>query len=432
MDTKDPSVSTQPTSVPNPPASTPLPNNPLPGESTVQSAPSPLPKKSHKVLFIVVGLIVTFVVLLGGAGATLAAVAYDKLSFNNPELEDSIEQWVVGMPFMPKTKAYILNASSIAHTKHTKNAFNLSLSAEGNGAGSGSALNLDRIDIEAKGDIDYTNQEKPDFSMNASITKDFNMDVRMKDPIIYFKVNKVPPMIYSALQLDQSQVEPIFTQWIQYDTSTLDTEASVMLENDKIDAGNQADDYLERLWGEKVMDRMNMSEESSDGVMTYKFDLEADDAMVDAIMYQAQNEAEGKSPSTLRTDPVKPSDYIKDYKMKIWIEKSSYLVQKVTLSFTYDQAALEQGNVEVTPSRVLGVSDVLGIEDLMLGQAAPRYKVAMVIGLSDYGKDFKVEIPEKSLKPEEVVEQLMTAVQVGRQAPSSTIPSQTNSFNSVR
>lgn len=403
-----------------PAGSVELPHNPLPGESVVHATPvvSGSGPKSHKRLFMIVGIVLTFVVLLGSAGGVLAAVAYDKISFNNPEIEGKITQFVVGLPFMPKTPTYILESSALAHSKHTKHAFNLSLSAEGNEAAT-STLGLNKFDVEAKGDIDYTDPKNVMFSINASITKDFNIDIRKKDPIVYFKVNKIPDLLYSYMQLEKAKVEPVLTQWVQYDSSSLDTEARRDLDAQKTEGDSLTDKYLENtlddMLAENILEKMKISDETVDGVATYLFDLEADDKTIDALVFRMNDRVEGKEDvKTLRTDEVKPSEYIKDLKIKIWIEKNSYLVRKVSTSFEYNQAGLYKTNEDIMPSRVLGVStDVLGLESMMMGSGAAKYQIVTVVSLSDFGKEIKVEIPEKSLKLDELYSQLMGSVGAG-------------------
>jgi len=393
-----------------------LPHNPLPGEAVIHAAPasSGSGPKGHKKLFIIVGIVLTFVLLLGSAGGVLAAVAYDKISLNNPELEGKITQFVVGLPFMPKTPTYILESSAIVHSKHTKHAFNLSLSAEGNEAAT-STLGLNKFDVEAKGDIDYTDPKNVMFSINASITKDFNIDIRKKDPIVYFKVNKIPELVYSYMNLEKAKVEPVLTQWVQYDSSSLDTAARRELDEQKTEGDSLTDEYLENtlddMLAQNILEKMKISDEMVDGVSTYLFDLEADDKTIDSLVYRMNDRAEGKEDlKTLRTDEVKPSKYIKDLKLKIWIEKSSYLVRKVSTTFEYDQSGLYKTNNDIMPSRVLGVStDVLGLESMMMGTGGAKYQIATVVSLSDFGKDITVELPAKSVKVEELYTQLMGA-----------------------
>lgn len=385
---------------PPPPASQPPPPN-MPSTAIPSSTPvSPLdtfpfppptippsllkPAKSEgqgaksKLPFIIL-VFLLFVLLLSGAAY---AIAYEKIKIGNPQIEKKVSDFVQGLPFVPKTPKYLLTQAAQTHQKISRHRFDLSLAVESDSFIS--SLGINKADIQITGAVDYSDLNNPKLAVNASLTKDFNIDIKKPDKMIYFKINKVPPLLLTPLGFKQGpELNSVLDNWFSYDASTLDTEARRNLDSSKKETSltNQfAENAIDKLLTEKLLDSIKVTQEKIDTFDTYRLNLPLNKELLDTI--------DQKSAYTAQ---LKLSDYITDMVLDLWIDKKDYYVRKISTSFKvkYGNSATTNllpivGNIQSTSMSFSGV-----------------------LKLSNFQEPVSIDRPAKSITYEEFLEMLM-------------------------
>ncbi len=288
--------------------------------------------------------------------------------------------------------------------------------------------------MEASGNVDYSDTQNLKATANVSVTKDFNADVRKNDSVIYFKINKFPDYLFTYLNIDKAKITPLFDNWIAYDTKTLDTQARQEL-NKKNDQRSLTQQYISNLVDDLVDDKLlpelKVSDESLDGNATYKIHLSADDKTVDNLVYKIENKLQNgakKAELKVNSTNTKPSDYIKNFSLDIWIDKGNYLVRKVVNSLDYQPSPT--GNA--IPTQVLGISQtpISQLTQLPFSSAvlsSTKTSVATVVKFDHFGEAFTIEIPSSSLKPEDFYKKFMEASGFAQQASAAAALKQKSS-----
>ena len=364
-----------------------------PTVSTAPSAPQKTPSGKGKfIIFFLV--ILVFILIFLGLGSY--AVAYDKVNINNSELQARVSNLVIGLPFMPKTPKYLLQAAAYAHEQVSKHTFDISLAMEGDTLSS--MMGTNKVDFQIKGGIDYSDLKNIKFYSNILVTNDLNIDIKKKEKMIYFKINKIPPIIYPFLGVDENKIKPIFDNWIGWDTSSLDTEArrnlNYYVKEDQ--ENNLITQTTDTLLSNKILSDMRLSDDSEDGFAVYKIHLDATSELLDLIESKMRETQEGGM--KLRTESRKASDTLKDTKIDIWIDKKEFFVRKFTI---YTKL---KPDINIDPQGLLSLNPVkneaiLGINNL--GQS--EYTLSAAVKFGDFGSEIKVEEPDKFLKPEEAM-----------------------------
>lgn len=360
-------------------------------------------------------LLVIFVLLFlltVSASGVAAAIAYEKIKINNPELKQGISRFVMSLPFTPKTPRFILESAALAHAKVSKHSFDISLAAKTDDISSSFGLN--KLDVKAKGNVDYTDPQNLKVTANASVTKDFNADLRKNDQIVYLKINKFPDYLFTYMNLDKEKISKVFENWIAFDTSSLDTQAREELEK-KNDSKSFTEEYVanlaDDLLDDKLLPALEVSDESVDDHDSYKIHLAADDKIVDNLFFKIRDRLEEntrKNELRVSEDEQKPSDYIKNLVMDIWVDKSDYYVRKVSITLDYNP----NSQSKAIPSRVLGLAQT-PVEQLTQTPFYPgigglaKTQFAIVVKFDKFGESFTVETPKESLTPDEFYQQVM-------------------------
>lgn len=418
MDNKTLTPLPDPSTIIPPPPSPPVVENPAP----FTPPPSSTRRFNFKILGVIVGIIL---VILIGLGSTAVAVAYEKISLNNPDLERKVSYYVQGLPFMPKTPRFVLEAAAVSHTKVSKHKFDVSLAAKSDDFTS--ELGVNQIDVEAKGSVDYSDPLNLKLDMNVSITKDFNLDLRKKDTMIYLKINKVPDLLYSMLQVDKNKVGSVFENWIGVDTKPLDTEARRNLDKQTSEQKSVTNEYVtnmvDDLLDENLLPKLKVNSEKMDDFSTYKLSLVADSKTVDDLITKIQNRLRGSETKDLNADlrTSKPSDYIKDLVIDIWVDDKDYYVRKIVTSFKYNPNY--QSDVE--PTSVLGLQksiegDILGLESGLYSLGSAESSIVTAVKFENFGQDFEVSRPSSFLTFEEFYAKLAEASGLYDNNPSSS------------
>lgn len=360
-------------------------------------------KFNLKILIIIFVFILSTILITGGLAV---ALAYEKIDINNPFIEKPVTKFIQSLPFAPKTPKFLLESAVAAHAKISRHSFNVSLSAKSEDFVS--SLGFNQIDIEAKGDIDYADPKNLKTAINLSVTKDFNADIRKKDTIVYFKVNKFPAILATLFKLDAGELNSVFVSWVGIDTKPLDTAARRNLD-EKSEQNSLTKQYLEDLIGdlldEKLLPKLTSNKEGPD----YKVHLSADDKTLDNFIYQIQDRISGNNQPTLKVDEnnIKPSDYIKDLSIDLWINEK-YFVKRTVTSFKFNPNFKPS---ETTPSSVLGANlNVLGVESFPYSLGSSEFSIVMAIEYDNFGKEFNVEVPDKYITFEEFFGKIMESL----------------------
>lgn len=362
---------------------------------------APEPRSGGKLKLFILFFAGLFIFLSAMSGLAWA-VAYDKIQINNPIIEKVASQVVFSVPFVPKTPKFLLAATALADKKVTKYSFNISASAKDNGLTA--VFGTDQFDGEMKGAIDYSDKTNTKVTADISLTKDFSMQLRKKDPLVYFKINKIPPIILSYFGNNNDELVKVFDNWIAYDPATLETEASKNLEEYNKPANfNETLEKISNIFlSEKIIKAIEVSEDDVNDFPAYKMHLQVDKELMDYLDKSIREQQVGTR--DVMAGQEKMSDSIKDLAVDIWIDKQDYYIRKVAILMKVvspDTSSLEK-MLPVQPPSVLGAKIALSQVPFSSPTSnQTEIAVSIVMLLSDFGQPVEVEIPERALKPEE-------------------------------
>ncbi len=351
---------------------------------------SPEKPKSRKKLFLILLLIFFFLLLIGAGGLTYA-VAYEKIKLTKyPEIQKKVSVLVQSIPFMPKTPKFLLAKSALAHQEVTKQSFDVSIAVDS--ADLASSIGLTTIDAKVAGAVDYSDPKNVIFFVDASVTKDFNFELKKKDKFLYFKINKLPAFLLAFLGLKTETFSPILEKWVSYDTTPLDTEARRSIQDQEVDPLSQEflDENFSKYIDEEVLGEMVLEKVTEEGMDMYKITLEADPSLIDHLGSKLEAERSKKSGASLQAqqDKTKLSDMVKKLKWEIFIDKNSYYMRKLVVV----------ANLEVDKSSSLG-SPFLGTSSSLSDKSKATFAFAIKSG--KFGEDVVVEVPDSSMTFEE-------------------------------
>ncbi len=359
-------------------------------------------RKSRKGLIFLI-LAFFLVVLLAGTGGLTWAVAYEKIKLEKyPDFQKKVSAFVMELPFTPKTPKFLLARTAMAHQDITKQTFDISMAIDS--ADLTSSLGLSNLDIQAKGALDYSDPKNVFGNLELSITKDFQVELKKKDKMLYFKLNKLPSFLLAFLGISSEQLDPILDKWVSYDTTPLDTEARKSIQQDReVDPLSEEfiDENFEKYIDEEVLSKMELSSAEEEGHAVYKITMDADSDLIDHLGKKLAEAERQKSnyayPSTYPKQDEKLSDFIKDMKWEIYIDKKTYYTRKVIVSveLEYDQSQ--------------------GYSTFLMDSANPlsqknEAKIAFAMKFDKFGEEVVVEEPTESITFEEFTDLLSSTV----------------------
>ncbi|EKD57138.1 MAG: hypothetical protein ACD_57C00399G0001 [uncultured bacterium] len=321
-----------------------------------------------------IGLILFFALLLL-AGGGLYAVAYERVDLGNKNLQKSIASLVQGLPFTPKTPRYVLEKAYDAQKNVDSVSFNLSVALS---SGSFSMLGLGSIDMQFMGDLDYRDLDNLKTKLNLTVLKEFNMDIISINDKSYLRVNKVPSLILSFIGISNDQVSPFLGRWIEVNKDELlGVDSGISTQGATPSMEEEIQKSLELILEEKVLSNLEMTEESLDGKKSYKFHFQPNSELFDYIMEKlSEFEKNGSKPSD-----YKASEFLKDLKVDLWVDGSSFYITKVSMSTILDSGTgySSGGVINDDPLSILGNSQ--------------QFDVAIVMLLTNHGKDLNISAP---------------------------------------
>lgn len=404
------------------PAQPPQPQQQVVQPIVVQQPPQPdassaledKPKRSKVKVFgflVIIFFLFSFVV----SGVLAYAVAYEKVKLTKyPEVQAAVANSVISLPFMPKTPKFLFIRSILAHQNVTKQSFDVSLALDSSSLAD--ILGVSRFDTEAKGAIDYSNPKDVIFMLDASLTKDFNFELRKSDPILYFKINKLPVALLSIIGFDAKIAEPILEKWVAYDTTPLDTQARRELLDKEVEPLSKefVQEINERYFDDYILSQMKITQVTYEGKEYYILSLDADSDLINYIGELIEKESNGSGDFS-GTDNNKLSDMVKSLSWEIYIAKNTYYTHKLAVTATLE---FDQGYYG---GALLGTSS-----DLAENSQA---NFALVIKFDDFGKEILVETPSDFMTYEDFLQEISVLT---RQAFSSGLTGLSDSSDTKR
>jgi hypothetical protein len=351
-------------------------------------------KGSRKPLLFIL-LILFFILTLSGLGGLTYAVAYEKIKLEKyPDAQKRVSYFVMNLPFMPKSPKYLLAKTAMVHQDVTRQSFDISMAVDS--ADLSSSLGLSNLDIQAKGALDYSNPKNIFGNLEISFTKEFNMELIKKDEMLYFRLNKLPSLLFAFLGIGTVNFEPIMNKWVAYDTTPLETEARKSITSDReMDPLSEEfiDKNFEKYIDETILSKIKLSSDTEEGYAVHKLTLDADSELIDYLGKKLEETSRQKGnyvyDQGIAAEPAKFSDFIKRLKWEIYIDKETYYTRKVifAIDLEYDS------------------SDGLGAFSMgsMINPLASNNKAKIVLAakFDKFGEEVVVEEPIESINFEE-------------------------------
>ena len=352
------------------PQPTPQPMNVVAPAALTPEPENPKSKKKIMVAAIIIVLVILTTALAGG----VYAIAYEKITLPDQELQRRISHFTMSLPFTPKTPRYVLERSLMTHTGVTKHSFNISLAIDSSGLASILGLS-GKLDILAKGAIDYSDPKNIIYYADIDLPQTASFKLRKPDNNLYIKIENVNQATLAILGIDKTTFEQANANWISYEVITLDTPARQRVEE-------QSQPFTDRL-REKIADAIDepdlinktLGEDIINGVEVYKITATIDeDFFTDMAGYY-------------------PS--VDQMKLEIYIDKKDFLVRRLATNTTISQSAVLSAQAQSLPGMIVPPT---GNEVAFL---------AVVADFSDYSSEVTVEKPPTSISVEEFIAQLL-------------------------
>jgi hypothetical protein len=347
------------------------------------------PRKKSKILKVLLFVILITIVL--GSLFLTHAIAYEKVKLTQfPKVQKTISHFVQSISFMPKTPKFLLEKSAIAHQEVTKHSFDISAALDSNELIS--SLGMGSLDLMAKGRIDYSDSKNLILDMNASITRDFSFEVKKKDVTVYFRINKIPPLLLTFLDLQPEQLEPLLNKWVAYDAAKLDTSARKQIEIQERESlsAKFLEESVQKYFDGEVFAKTKVETVEEDKVKLYKLTVNADAELIDHIGEIIEKESKENLPPPDYEAPKdqKLSDTVKKLSWEIYIDKKDYYTRKVAMFANLELAQATSAETAITNPMLPLLNDSTA-------------SFALVIKFADFGKPVAIQVPQDAITFEE-------------------------------
>jgi|688.fasta_scaffold00337_24 hypothetical protein len=366
--------------------------NPNTPQQDINKTPEPSPiepvvnvviprKNSKTALFALLGLLFFFLLVVI-IGATIVLAAYNKITLPNQKLQEGISYFIQDLPFMPKTPKYLLLKSAKAHESIGSAYTKISAAVKSDGFSQIPGIG-NTIEILGQGPIDVQNPENPKMSWKLNVTNDFESEFKLSEKILYFKINKIPALLYPFIGLTSSNfaTNPYLNKWVYYDMNTLETDSSKLLdERGENLTTNELTEAKLILLGNKLSEKMVTTEEDLENTPVYRISLKL-----------TNQELQELEPEIVELFDMKSTDYDSDIKdaqdtfsmvdnveLNVWIEKSTHYVRR------FDFAA------DIKENKIDNYSQVLGIKTVANETSKQNVaSFALSISFSKLGENFE-------------------------------------------
>lgn len=385
--------SQQQTINPSAPPSYPTTNYTAPTTNVNESPP---PQSGRNKFLLKIGIVSISAILLLGTVAIM--YAYNVFLLGDKAFQESVADFVQGIPFMPKTPRYVLKASVKAHQKVTR--FTIDASVAISSTGLSSLTGMNNFDLQIRGPVDYTDPKNFILSLNVS-SKEFSFDLKRKDYVLYFRINEFPAFLSLLLTnfgIDNALQKQFINKWFYLDTKPLETDARSSLDKQSLNGPvtNKAiKDLFDSLDDPSVMKSLRMNSETLSVTPVYHINFAPTDETLDLFFekYLSLQYPSSRQPSQADS---KISKTITHFAMDSWIDKKDYYVRKTAIAFT----------IKAQPSSYNRSSPVPNV----FPNQTSDIPVSLVVNLSDFGKEVPFIMPENPVKFDEFLESVMPKV----------------------
>ncbi|MBU3927809.1 MAG: hypothetical protein KKB74_08385 [Bacteroidetes bacterium] len=295
--------------------------------------------------------------------------------------------FIMSLPFMPKSIEYVLQSSITGHEKVTR----FTIDSYG------------KVRNQINGRFDYTNPDKPLVSVRSRSVYGDDFEVRMKNNFMYKRNNAFGKHYYDAPDLIKRE---LLHKWFSLDINN-NTFDSIQNYNKTVSLQIEKN-IFESLDDPEVLKSLTMSPSILNGKPVYHLHFVPTARAFDT--FWSKNGGLNNSPVgiDLSNDNIPHySDYVDKYVLDLWIDKNTYLVSKVTTSFTYFDS------VSPSPASWGYNSGPAPLRD-------SGNPFTFVMNMSDYGKMFDVEIPKDAVNESYFLKSLYLRLQEEQTASQSS------------
>lgn len=367
-----------------------LPFSPMPEAPalTIDNPPPPAETGKSK-LAAIIGIIVAGLFLLA-VSATVVLAAYELVPIPQ-KYQQAAAAIIFKLPFMPKTPEQVLLASAKAHQQAKSAEIDLSMAMSSQNAAQ--FLGTGNLDFALKGAVDGADPKKPQFSLNFQLTNQFDLDLTLKDQILFFRINKLPELLLGTMMgiTDPALAEDLMRVWVRYDMTQLETKAREMLDGEQESLKEPQTELSEadftELYQEVIRPHLKMTSNDSQYQMVIDLPAEA----IDRLVAKLTEDVTAGQPPVMDSQTLKPSDLIKKLKLELWINRDDYYVNKASLFTRVDNQAYLNNQIKGG-----------------LGSTMERETVDLAVNLSlaKVGETMEIYPPAESLTLEEYMTKL--------------------------
>lgn len=378
---------------------------------------------------ILLTLFLAFSFLTVGTSGALALIAYEKVTLPDQELQYKILYTVQSLPFAPKTTKYILLKSAQVHRDVSSAYIDASIATKSSELSN--ILGMGDIDISVKGPLDVSNPTKPNVELNINLSDQIDLDIILLDEKGFFRVNKIPIIIYALLFRSPVGYEDnqFVNQWVSYNFGNMDTDARETLDDRQTeDISSLTEKRLIKFSNTSLVPLVTMMEDSIDGFEAYKLDLKLDKTQMQSFGNELQS-IFGSSGEVPDYSPTNGLTGIDNFEATLWIDQKDFYLRKTTIAFTL----VSPGVADQLPSNVLGVTTAQSGEtvnpysSLELFTGPQNLDVATSINMSRFGEKFDITEPETAITFEKYIE-MITQYYISQAVPEQTTPNPDEDF----
>ncbi|TXI31251.1 MAG: hypothetical protein E6Q58_05395 [Niabella sp.] len=351
---------------------------------------------------LLLGLLFFFLLLIaGGTLASAALIANGVIKVSNTKVRTFANAVVGAIPFMPKTPEYVLTKSGEVMDAVSSAYIKASIVINSDELKKTMPIYPNGLEIALEGPVDSTDKENPKMMINTKVTKDFDADFGLIDQNFYFRVNKIPAIIYPMLGFNAENFSnnPFIGKWIYYDVSSMDSDASNALKNHNADKQDQDEkdkiiqQKLEALASDKILPHIKMSKDTLDGTQMYKLSMKLNEdesqEIYKEIMKILMDETQY---STLTVDDLNQVAF-KNLELNIWINSDNYYFEKSDFVVDAEIADVNsQTSRNVLGAFTAGEAEVLGVKTVASDPKSIKFTVAASTSMDRHGEKFESEL----------------------------------------
>ena len=340
--------------------------------------------KKNKVVAISV---IAFLLVITGIVTTSILIAYEKMSFPDSLIKESITYSIVNLPFMPKTPKYVVQKSLIENPKIKSGNMDLSLALSGDSVTN--LVDINSFDLNIKGPFDYTDLNNPLFDLDIT-SQDLDITLLSANEKLYLKMSEIPALVFSTIGTDESVFENIQNNWYYYDYSGLDTDARQELDEmqSQLDLENQQE--MTEYYNEILAPNLSMEKETIDDIKTYKMHLDVTPKfMQDTYIFFSDDLADDY--------PISEEDfseYFETFTIDIWVTEKEYYLYKVVGKIAINVPSYEN---LVFDSLILNPTPSIEDQIQVLGAFDSRFDLVMSIKITNHNQPIIIEEPEDAM-----------------------------------